>query len=111
MRSRLFFEPRLHTALDLVLFQDFALRSFAPAELNAFANIDGVLHVLPGRVIREGYDQAPDFFLGCGHDVLFLKYGGADPVQPSPMPPAPISATISYGPSLSPGTRAIVEQL
>lgn len=69
--SKLFAEPLLHPAFDFILFQDFTVCILAPAALNAFTNVDGMLHVFPGSVIREGVDQSANFFFrGCHTSII-----------------------------------------
>lgn len=61
----------MHPALDFVLVQDFAFRILAPAALDAFTNVDGMLHVLPGGIIREGVNETANlFFRGCHMSII-----------------------------------------
>jgi hypothetical protein len=49
-----------HPGLDFVLIDRFSGISFLASACNSFANVDGVLHVLEARVVRDRLEELAD---------------------------------------------------
>jgi hypothetical protein len=66
-RSRLLVEPPFHPSFNLVLIGELTFSRLRLASFYAFANIDGVLKVFLGRIVRESIEHPSDVFLGVRH--------------------------------------------